>query len=486
MGKSDIGLIGLAVMGENLALNMESRGYRVSVYNRMKPGRPSVVDKFLSERGSGKNFFGANEIEDFVESLAVPRKIFMMIKSGDPVEQTINQLLPLLDKGDIIIDGGNSDYRDTSRRTRWLEELGFYYIGAGVSGGEEGALHGPSIMPGGSVEAWPEVKDIFQSISAKLDDGTPCCEWIGRGGAGHYVKMVHNGIEYGDMQLIAEVYSLLKLKGLSNEEIADVFEEWNKGELKSYLIEITANILRFRDGDGGYELDKILDSAGQKGTGKLSTISSLEEGDPLTIITAAVYARILSSLVDERRKGAMMYERMKRTKEDVENLGIEDIKEALYLSKIGSYAQGFSLLKRTSDSLEWGLDLSSVALVWRGGCIIRSVFLSDIARAYDDGQDLDNLLFDEYFATIVRKRLWALQEVVAAGALNGVALPCMCAALCYIDGLTTEYSTANLIQAQRDYFGAHTYERVDKPRGEFFHTNWTGDGGDTVAGNYTV
>ena len=341
-------------------------------------------------------------------------------------------------------------------------------------------------MPGGSVEGWPEMKEIFQSIAAKLDDGTPCCEWIGSGGAGHYVKMVHNGIEYGDMQLIAEVYSLLRFKGLSNETIAGVFEEWNKGELKSYLIEITANILRYKDSDGKSELDNILDSAGQKGTGKLSTISSLEEGDPLTIITASVYARILSSLVDERRKGEMMYERMKRPKEEVDNLGIEDIKEALYLSKIGSYAQGFSLLKRTSDSLEWGLNLSKVALVWRGGCIIRSIFLSEIAKAYSEGQYPENLLFDDFFATIVRKRLWALREVVSAGALNGVSLPCMSAALCYIDGLTTANSTANLIQAQRDYFGAHTYERVDKPRGEFFHTNWTGEGGDTVSGSYTI
>ncbi len=484
MEKSDIGLIGLAVMGENLALNMESRGYRVSVYNRMKPGRASVVDKFLSGRGSGKKFFGANSIEDFVESLSVPRKVFIMIKSGDPVDQTIGQLIPLLDKGDIIIDGGNSDYRDTSRRVKQLEAEGFYYIGTGVSGGEEGALHGPSIMPGGSVEAWPEVKDIFQSIAAKLDDGTPCCEWIGGGGAGHYVKMVHNGIEYGDMQLIAEVYSLLKLKGLGNDEVADVFEEWNKGELKSYLIEITANILRFKDDEGNYEIDNILDSAGQKGTGKLSTISSLEEGDPLTIITASVYARILSSLVEERHKGASLYNRLKRSKGDIEDLGIDDIKEALYLSKIGSYAQGFSLLKRTSDSMGWILDLSKVALVWRGGCIIRSVFLSAIAEAYDE--DLDNLLFDEFFVNIVGKRLWALREVVSAGALNGISLPCMSAALCYIDGLTTANSTANLIQAQRDYFGAHTYERVDRPRGEFFHTNWTGEGGDTVSGNYNI
>lgn len=484
MKKADIGLIGLAVMGENLALNMESKGFTVAVYNRSFPGEEGVVDRFVNGRGKGKNFIATHSIEELVDAVKRPRIIMMMIKAGAPVDEMIEQLLPHMSPGDVIIDGGNSDFHDTERRVKEVEAKGLYFIGSGISGGEEGALHGPSIMPGGSPEAWPIVKDILQSIAAKLDDGKPCCQWIGEGGAGHFVKMVHNGIEYGDMQLISEAYSLLKnRKGLDNDEMSVVFEEWNKGELDSFLIEITMNILRFRDEDGKPLLDKILDVAGQKGTGKWSAIAAMDENDPLTLITEAVYARMLSALSDEREKASGLYPEPVQLGE---NLYVEEIRQALYASKLISYAQGFSLIRRASERYGWKLDFGTIAQIWRKGCIIRSVFLQKITEAYRKNPELENLLFDDFFRTKIQSALPSWRKVVAEGALSGVALPAMSSALSYFDGLRTQSSAANLIQAQRDYFGAHTYERTDRDRGIFFHTNWTGEGGNTVSGTYTV
>lgn len=484
MKKADIGLIGLAVMGENLALNMESKGFTVAVYNRNFPGEEGVVDRFVNGRGKGKNFIPTHSIEELTDAVKRPRIIMMMIKAGAPVDEMIEQLLPHMSPGDVIIDGGNSDFHDTERRVKEVEAKGLYFVGSGISGGEEGALHGPSIMPGGSPEAWPIVKDILQGIAAKLDDGTPCCQWIGRGGAGHFVKMVHNGIEYGDMQLISEAYSLLKnRKGLDNDEMSIVFEEWNKGELDSFLIEITKNILRFRDEDGKPLLDKILDVAGQKGTGKWSAIAAMDESDPLTLITEAVYARLLSALYTEREKASGLYP------EPVglgENLFVEEIRQALYASKLISYAQGFSLIRRASEHYGWELDYGTIAQIWRKGCIIRSVFLQKITEAYRKNPKLENLLFDDFFRTKIQAALPSWRKVVAEGALSGVPLPAMSSALNYFDGLRTMCSAANLIQAQRDYFGAHTYERTDRERGLFFHTNWTGEGGNTVSGTYNV
>ncbi|WP_075557801.1 decarboxylating NADP(+)-dependent phosphogluconate dehydrogenase [Parabacteroides timonensis] len=484
MKKADIGLIGLAVMGENLALNMESKGFTVAVYNRNFPGEEGVVDRFVNGRGKGKNFIATHSIEELTEAVKRPRIIMMMIKAGAPVDEMIEQLLPYMSPGDVIIDGGNSDFHDTERRVKEVEAKGLYFIGSGISGGEEGALHGPSVMPGGSPEAWPIVKDILQGIAAKLDDGTPCCQWIGRGGAGHFVKMVHNGIEYGDMQLISEAYSLLKnRKGLDNDEMSVVFEEWNKGELDSFLIEITKNILRFRDEDGKPLLDKILDVAGQKGTGKWSAIAAMDESDPLTLITEAVYARLLSALYIEREKASGLYP---EPVELGENLFVEEIRQALYASKLISYAQGFSLIRRASEHYGWDLDYGTIAQIWRKGCIIRSVFLQKITEAYRKNPKLENLLFDDFFRTKIQKALPSWRKVVAEGALSGVALPAMSSALSYFDGLRTMHSAANLIQAQRDYFGAHTYERTDRERGLFFHTNWTGEGGNTVSGTYNA
>lgn len=484
MKKADIGLIGLAVMGENLALNMESKGFTVAVYNRSFVGEEGVVNRFVTGRGNEKNFIPTHSIEELTEAVKRPRIMMMMIKAGKPVDEMIAQLVPHLSPGDVIIDGGNSDFHDTERRVKEVEAKGLYFVGSGISGGEEGALHGPSVMPGGSPEAWPVVKDILQGIAAKLHDGTPCCQWIGRGGAGHFVKMVHNGIEYGDMQLISEAYSLLKnRKGLDDDEMSVVFEEWNKGELDSFLIEITKNILRFRDADGKPLLDKILDVAGQKGTGKWSAITAMDESDPLTLVTEAVYARLLSALYTEREKASGLYP------EPValgENLFVEEIRQALYASKLISYAQGFSLIRRASLHYGWELDYGTIAQIWRKGCIIRSVFLQKITEAYRKNPKLENLLFDDFFRTKIQTALPSWRKVVAEGALSGVALPAMSSALSYFDGLRTLYSAANLIQAQRDYFGAHTYERTDRARGLFYHTNWTGEGGDTVSGTYNV
>ena len=466
MQVSDIGLIGLAVMGENLALNLEDKGYTVSVYNRVHPDRESVVTRFIEGRGRGKRFHGTYTIEEFVESVRLPRKIMLMVKAGDPVDELLGQLVPWLSPGDVIIDGGNSDYHDTERRVKMLEEKGFYFIGAGISGGEEGALHGPSIMPGGSEMAWPLVKDILQSIAAKLDDGSPCCEWIGAGGAGHYVKMVHNGIEYGDMQLIAETYSILKRRtGLDNDGLGDVFEQWNRGELNSFLIEITSRILRYKEENGDYLLDHILDVAGQKGTGKWSVIASLDEGDPLTLVSEAVFARFMSALVEERERASKQYPSGKvgdmKTNIPLNHEGIEAVRDALYAAKLISYAQGFSLMRRASERYGWNLDLGTIAKIWRKGCIIRSVFLERITRAFHKNSSLENLLFDAFFHEKMEDALSALRGVI-------------------VD------SSANMIQAQRDYFGAHTYERTDTERGRFFHTDWTGEGGKTVSGTYNV
>lgn len=482
--KADIGLIGLAVMGENLALNMESKGFTVAVYNRNFPGEEGVVESFIKGRGKGKHFIGTHSIEQLVESVKRPHIIMMMVKAGAPVDELISQLVPYLSPGDVIIDGGNSDFHDTERRVMQLQEKGIYFVGTGISGGEEGALHGPSVMPGGAPEAWPLVKDILQGISAKLDDGTPCCEWIGSGGAGHFVKMVHNGIEYGDMQLISEAYTLLKhRKELDNDALAIVFDEWNGGELDSFLIEITANILRFRDEDGKPLLDKILDIAGQKGTGKWSALAAMDENDPLTLITEAVYARLLSALYAERKKASGLYPEQVEVNE---NLYIEEVRQALYAAKLISYAQGFSLIRRASEHYGWNLDFGTIARIWRKGCIIRSAFLQKITEAYTKNPELENLLFDDFFRSKIQLSLLSWRKVVAEGALSGVALPAMSSALNYFDGLRTLHSSANLIQAQRDYFGAHTYERTDYERGHFFHTNWTGEGGSTVSGTYNA
>ena len=484
MMKANIGLIGLAVMGENLALNMESKGYTVAVYNRSAPGEEGVVDRFVNGRGKDKKFVGTHSIAQLVEAVERPRKIMMMVKSGSPVDQLIDQLLPYLSEGDVIIDGGNSDYHDTERRVKYLEERGLFFIGTGISGGEEGALHGPSVMPGGSVQAWPLVKDILQNISAKLEDGTPCCEWIGSGGAGHFVKTVHNGIEYGDMQLIAETYALMKHRlQLSNDEISETFARWNEGELNSFLIQITAEIFRYREADDSFLIDHILDVAGQKGTGKWSAIAALNESNPMTLITEAVHARSLSALHDNRIEAAQIYPETDAAKS---LLSTDELSQALYAAKIVSYAQGFSLLHNASEHYGWQLDLGTIARIWRNGCIIRSAFLQKITEAYQKNKTLKNLLFDGFFTTKIQSSLSSWRKVVADATLSGVPLPATGAALSYFDGLRTLHSSANLIQAQRDFFGAHTYERTDAERGKFFHTNWTGKGGDTVSGTYNV
>ena len=481
---SDIGLVGLAVMGENLALNMESKGFKVSVYNRTV----EKVDRFMEGRGKGLNFYGAHSLEDFIDSLKSPRKVFLMVKAGKPVDEFIDRLIPLMDPGDIIIDGGNTHFPDTARRTEYVESKGLLYIGTGVSGGEEGALKGPSMMPGGSPAAWPFVKPIFQGISAKVADGTPCCDWVGQGGAGHFVKMVHNGIEYGDIQLICECYQIMKdILGMTNEEMHETFAEWNKGDLDSYLIEITRDILAKKDEDGRYVLDYILDTAGQKGTGKWTAISALDLGEPLTLISESVYARCLSALKGERVTASGILDGPKPVKFEGDRAAfLEDLRRALFASKVVSYAQGYSLMRAAAKEYGWDLNYGGIALLWRGGCIIRSVFLGKIKEAFDKAPDLANILLDPYFKEKLSDAQRGWRKVVSQAIMNGVPAPCMTAALEYYDGYRTERLPANLLQAQRDYFGAHTYERTDRPRGEFFHTNWTGHGGDTVSGTYTV
>lgn len=479
---SDIGLIGLAVMGENLILNMASKGFTVTAYNRTK----SKVDRFLDGRAQGQSIRGASSYEELVDSLEKPRKIMLMVKAGDAVDAVIEQLIPHLDKGDIIIDGGNSHYPDSNRRTVYLREKGLHFIGAGVSGGEEGALTGPSIMPGGSKEAWPAVKPIFQSISAKVADGTPCCDWVGEDGAGHFVKMVHNGIEYGDMQLICEAYQIMKtLLGMSADEMHEVFAEWNEGELDSYLVEITRDILAFKE-DGEPLVEKILDTAGQKGTGKWTGVTALELGVPLTLIGEAVFARCLSAQKEERVAASEVLSGPTPTFSGDKKAFLDDIREALLAAKVVSYAQGYVLMREAAKEFGWELNYGGIALMWRGGCIIRSAFLEHIKAAFDNNPQLTNLLVDPYFVDKVATAQDGWRRVMASAITNGIPTPCLTSALSYFDGYRSGRLPANLLQAQRDYFGAHTYERLDSPRGKFFHTNWTGRGGDTASTTYNV
>jgi 6-phosphogluconate dehydrogenase len=481
---ADVGLIGLAVMGENLVLNMESHGYTVAVFNRTL----ARVDDFLAGRARGKRIIGCHSVQELVAALKRPRKVMMMVKAGPAVDQVIEEVAPLLEPGDILIDGGNTHYPDTTRRTRGLKPRGLLYIGTGVSGGEEGALKGPSIMPGGDPAAWPHVKPIFQAIAAKAPDGSPCCDWVGNEGAGHYVKMVHNGIEYGDMQLIGESYHLLSsLAGLDAAGLHDVFARWNKGHLDSYLIEITRDIFGYRDPETGRPLvDLILDAAGQKGTGKWMVTSATELGVPLTLITEAVFARCLSAQKEERVAAAKVLHGPEPRRAADREAFVNDVESALYASKIISYAQGFALLRAMAKESGWTINNGAVALMWRGGCIIRSVFLGKIKEAFDRNPDLMNLLVDPYFAAEVERAQPGWRRAVGAGVAYGVPLPAMSAALAYFDGYRSARLPANLLQAQRDYFGAHTYERVDRPRGQFFHTNWTGRGGTTASTTYNV
>lgn len=480
---ADIGLIGLAVMGENLVLNMESKGYTVAVFNRTT----EKVDDFVNGRGSGKNFIPTHSIEEFVSKLERPRKAMMLVKAGKPVDDLIEQLIPHLEEGDIIIDGGNSLFTDTVRRTEYVESKGLLYVGTGVSGGEEGALKGPSMMPGGSANAWPHVKDIFQAVAAKVEDGSPCCDWVGENGAGHYVKMIHNGIEYGDMQIINEAYHIMKdLLGMSADEQHEVFKKWNTEELDSYLIEITRDILAFKDEDGQPMVEKILDKAGQKGTGKWTVVSALDNGIPLTLISESVFARCLSAQKDLRVEASKVLNGPAPKFEDDKQQFINDLKQAIYGAKIISYAQGYDLMMAAAKEHNWNLNLGGIALMWRGGCIIRSVFLGDIKKAFDNNPQLKNLLLDPFFTEKITAAQEGWRRVCAAAVSNGIPVPAISSALCYFDGFRSANLPANLLQAQRDYFGAHTYERVDKPRGEFFHTNWTGRGGDTVSNSYNV
>ena len=481
--KADIGMIGLAVMGENLVLNMESKGFTVAVFNRTV----EKVDRFISGRGAGKNLIGCHSIAELCASLERPRKVMMLVKAGQAVDDLIEKIIPHLEEGDIIIDGGNSHYPDTIRRTEYVESKGLFYIGTGVSGGEEGALLGPSIMPGGSPAAWAPVKPIFQKICAHTDTGEPCCDWVGEGGAGHFVKMVHNGIEYGDMQMICETYQMMKEGlGMSNEEMHKVFKTWNEFELDSYLIEITRDILGYTSDDGKATIDLILDTAGQKGTGKWTAVSALDLGQPLTLIAEAVFARCLSALKDERVAASKELNGPETAFDGDKAAMVADLKQALYASKIVSYAQGYQLMRSAAQECKWKLNYGGIALMWRGGCIIRSVFLGRIKEAFDANPDLVNLLLDPFFKDAVEQAQASWRRVVVKAVELGIPVPAIGAALAYYDGYRSERLPANLLQAQRDYFGAHTYERIDKPRGEFFHTNWTGRGGDTSASTYIV
>jgi len=480
----DIGLIGLAVMGQNLVLNMNDHGFKVAVFNRTV----SKVDDFLANEAKGTQVVGAHTIEEFVGALKSPKRVMLMVKAGDTVDQMIDHVAPLLSKGDIIIDGGNSLFTDTNRRTKSLADKGILFVGTGVSGGEEGARFGPSIMPGGNKEAWPHVKDIFQGIAAKVEDGTPCCDWVGEDGAGHYVKMVHNGIEYGDMQLICEAYQVLETSlGLSADELAAIFADWNKGELDSFLIEITAEIFAKKDDDGKPMVDKILDTAGQKGTGKWTGISALDLGMPVTLIGEAVFARCLSAIKDERVAASKVLKGPDTFPKVADRAGfIENVRRALYCSKMISYAQGYMLLREAGKENNWNLNMGGIALMWRGGCIIRSRFLGKIKEAYDKNPKLTNLLMDEFFAGVLNNYQQSWRQAVAGAVEVGVPTPAFSTALSFYDGYRTARLPANLLQAQRDFFGAHTYERVDQPRGKFFHTNWTGRGGRVSSGTYNA
>ncbi len=484
----DIGLIGLAVMGQNLVLNMNDHGYKVAVFNRTT----SKVDDFLADEAKGTEVVGAHSIAELCGLLKKPRRVMMMVKAGEVVDQNIELLVPHLERGDIIIDGGNSLYTDSNRRTKDLAEKGILFIGTGVSGGEEGARFGPSIMPGGNKEAWLAVKEIFQGIAAKVEDGTPCCDWVGEGGAGHYTKMVHNGIEYGDMQLIGEAYQLMKDGlGLTPDELSGVFAEWNKGELDSYLIEISAEIFRKKDDDGEPMVDKILDAAGQKGTGKWTAISALDLGMPVTLIGESVFARCLSALKEERVKAAKILDGPAKESQTEKFSGdgkefIENVRRALYCSKMISYAQGYMLLRAAEKEQGWTLNMGGIALMWRGGCIIRSQFLGKIKEAFDKNPQLENLLLDDFFAGVLNTYQDGWRRALVAAIEMGVPTPAFSTALAFFDGYRTARLPANLLQAQRDFFGAHTYERVDKPRGEFFHTNWTGRGGRVSSSTYNA
>jgi len=485
--KADLGLVGLAVMGENLVMNMESKGFTIAVYNRTV----QRVTDFIDGRAKGLNIIGTFSLEELVANLAKPRKVMLMVKAGSPVDDFIDALIPLLEDGDIIIDGGNSHFPDTMRRCAYVESKGLLYIGTGVSGGEEGALLGPSMMPGGSPKAWESVKPILQAVAAKVEDGSPCCDWVGENGAGHFVKMVHNGIEYGDMQLICEAYQLMRdYLGLTADEMHEIFAEWNKSELDSYLIDITKDILAYKDTDGSPLVDKILDTAGQKGTGKWTAISALDEGIPLTLIGEAVYSRCLSAMKDERVIAAKALggecEKFTTATADEKKSFIEAIRKALLASKIISYAQGYTLMRAAAETYGWNLNYGGIALMWRGGCIIRSVFLGKIKEAFDANPELTNLLLDPYFKDKIADLVGSWRVVVAAAVCSGIPTPAFASALSYYDGYRCANLPANLLQAQRDYFGAHTYERLDKPRGEFYHTNWTGHGGGTSAQTYIV
>jgi len=481
MSQADFGLIGLAVMGQNLVLNIADNGYKVAVFNRTV----SKVDDFIQGPAKGFSVIGAHTLEEFIKSLKRPRKVMLMVKAGEAVDQFIDKIVPLLEAGDIIIDGGNSKFTDTQRRYEKLKENKILFIGTGISGGEEGARHGPSIMPGGHPDAWPHIKEIFQKIAAKSEDGDPCCNWVGEGGAGHYVKMVHNGIEYGDMQLISEAYDLLRYgSGLELDMLSHVFDKYNKGVLGSYLIEITAKILLTKDSSGKYMIDQILDVAGQKGTGKWTAISALDKDMPLTLIAEAVYARNLSSFKEERQIANKAYN--KKTEKIEDSSFINHLESALYASKIMSYAQGFMLMRKASEEFNWNLDFGSIALMWRGGCIIRSKFLADIKKAYDKNKDLKNLLLDDFFKEAIKNAEAGLRKVVSEAALIGIGIPCLSAALSFFDGYTRANLPANLIQAQRDFFGAHTYERIDEKRGIHFHFDWLKDKKEYSSKTYNV
>ncbi len=481
--QADIGLIGLAVMGQNLVLNMNDKGATVAVFNRTV----SKVDDFLADGAKGRTtILGTHSLEELVGVLKKPRKIMLMVKAGEAVDQNITQLVPLLEKGDVIIDGGNSHFPDTERRTAELAEKGILYVGAGVSGGEEGARFGPSIMPGGNDKAWPLINDLFQGISAKTDSGEACCDWVGQGGAGHYVKMVHNGIEYGDIQLIAEAYHLLKAAGMDHKAMSRVFSEWNKGELDSYLIEIAASVLAHKDEDGSPLLEKILDTAGQKGTGKWTGMNSLELGVPVTLIAESVFARSISAMKGERTRASKIIQGPEKKFSGDLDAFAQDLGQALLASKIISYAQGFLLMHEASKEYGWKLNYGGIALMWRGGCIIRSVFLGKIKEAFDKEPGLDSLLTVPYFKDILVKAQDSWRRIVAGAITSGIPVPAMSSALSFFDGFRSEYLPANMIQALRDYFGAHTYERTDKPRGQFFHTNWTGTGGHVSSTTYNA
>ncbi len=480
---ADIAVIGLAVMGQNLVLNMDDHGFTVAVYNRTT----SKVDEFIGREAKGTKVVGAHSLEELVKLLKRPRRLMLMVQAGKPVDAVIDQLLPLLEPGDIIIDGGNSHYPDSERRVKALKEKGILFLGTGVSGGEEGARYGPSIMPGGNEEAWPHVKGIFQAIAAKAPDGSPCCDWVGPGGAGHFVKMVHNGIEYGDMQLICEAYDLMRYGlEMSVDDISKVFQTWNEGKLKSFLIEITASIMGYHDDDGVPLVDKILDAAGQKGTGKWTVVAAMDLGTPLTLISEAVFARSLSARKEERVTASKILGGALNPFNGDKEAYIKDLENALFAAKVVSYAQGYMMFRATEKELNWTLNYGGIALMWREGCIIRSAFLGKIKEAYDKNPELVNLLLDPYFQKEMQDSQASWRRVVSKAVEMGIPVPATSSALSFFDGFRRERLPANLLQAQRDFFGAHTYERLDKPRGEMFHTNWTGKGGQVTAGTYNA